>query len=102
MPRGWTLTIKLRRDDPDIRLLVTDSLLDALLAVLNRRADATIVSQTAVYYLCQQNTLGGLNSIVQNELKNMELSMLVNKNEPVLYGIVTFPRFSGHRVRLQV
>jgi len=88
LPKGWTLTIKLRRDHPDIRILETPTLLDALLSVLNRRADATIASQTAVYYLCQENTLGGLKGIVQNELKNMELSILVNRQEPLLHSIV--------------
>ena len=88
LPKDWTLTIKLRRDHPGIRILETSTLLDALLAVINRRADATIASQTAVYYLSQENTLGGLKGIVQNELKNLELSMLVNKQEPVLHSIV--------------
>ncbi len=88
LPRGWTLTIKLRRDYPEIKILETDTLLDALIAVINRRADATVASQTAVYWLSQQNTLGGLKGIVQMRLKNLELSMLVKKNEPVLLSIV--------------
>ena len=88
LPKGWTLSIKLRRDHPEIKIIETPTLLDSLLAVLNRRADATIASQTAVYYLSQENTLGGLKGIVQNELKNMELSMLVSREEPILHSII--------------
>jgi len=88
LPRAWTLTLKLKKDHPDIRIIETATLLDALIAVINRRAHATIASQTAVYYLSQENTLGGLKGIVQTELKNMELCVLVNIKEPVLHGIV--------------
>jgi ABC-type amino acid transport substrate-binding protein len=68
LPKGWTLTLKLKKDHPDINIIETATLLDALIAVINRRADATIASQTAVYYLSQENTLGGLKGIVQTEL----------------------------------
>ncbi len=88
LPRGWTLNIKIRRDYPDITILETDDLLGALIAVINKRADATIASQTAEYYLSQQNTLGGLKGIVQTALKDLELSMLVDRRQPVLQGIV--------------
>lgn len=88
LPKGWTITLKLAKEHPEIRVIETDTLLDALLAVINRRVDATIASQTSVYYLSQQNTLGGIKGIVQTELKNLELSMLAGRNEPILHGII--------------
>lgn len=88
LPKGYTITMTIKQEYPQIKIFETKNILDSLLAVINGQADATIESQAIVNYIMQKNSIGGVKGIVQTKLESSELCMLINKDLPILKAIL--------------
>lgn len=88
LPKGYTLTLKVKEEFPKIKIFETKNILDSLLSVINGQADATIESQAIVNYIMQKNSIGGIKGLVQTKLDSSELCMLVRKDLPILKSII--------------
>jgi HD-GYP domain-containing protein (c-di-GMP phosphodiesterase class II)/ABC-type amino acid transport substrate-binding protein len=92
MPAGWTSTERIRNQFPDIKLVTYPNQVQALLAVEQGQADATIASDIAFHF---NRNLFGLNKLVLgpwlkelDDNKPLDLYILTQKNNPVLSGII--------------
>lgn len=88
IPSGYATINLLKSVAPDINILETRSILDAIELVLKGEADATMDSQSVVEFYLRENTLSGLRSF-SSELGSNPLRMLVNGDKPLLHSILT-------------
>ncbi|MGM0542168.1 MAG: diguanylate cyclase, partial [Pseudomonadota bacterium] len=72
---------------PDVNLLLVDSVMEGLLAVLKGRAIGYSGNLAAINYVMKQQGLDGLHIIGQSS-RRFELAVGVHKNNPVLYSIL--------------
>jgi len=88
LPKGYTLSLKIAKEYPQIKIFYTDNILGSLFAVLYGQADATIESQAIVNYTIQKNSISGIKGLVQATLDSSELAILVQKDQKTLYSII--------------
>ncbi|MDO3386369.1 transporter substrate-binding domain-containing protein [Gilvimarinus sp. SDUM040013] len=88
LPAGYSSIDIVKAKMPDIKIVETDSIQDAIEMVLSGDADATMDSQSVVEYYLRENALSGLVSFPGNLGQN-PLRMLVAGHKPVLHSIIT-------------
>ncbi len=88
IPKGYATTDIIRRERPDINIIETDSILDAIELVLEEQADATVDSQSVIEYYLREHALSGFRSFPA-DIGTHPLLMLVNGSKPILHSILT-------------
>ncbi len=88
IPAGYSTIERVKSIVPNVKIIETESILDAIELVLEEEADATIDSQSVVEFYLRENALSGLRSF-STELGKNPLRMLVNGNKPMLHSILT-------------
>jgi len=88
--KGYSAEEYFRETHPDVELVLEDSLLDTLYAVMEGRADATMDDFASLNYLMQQQVLPGLRvAFLSNDPAVAESpSMGVRKDWPILRDIL--------------
>jgi two-component system sensor histidine kinase EvgS len=85
---GYVINEILEEKYPDIRILDVDTPLDAIDAVLTKRADALIDNSAAMSYVSKQHNIKLLKSVFASELEVNNIHMGVRKDWPILRDIV--------------
>lgn len=86
-PRGHVATLSLSRDYPDLRILQTDTIDDAFLAVARGDADVVVVNIASANYFIGKLGLGNLR--VVGTLPNVfQLRYAVRRDRPELHAIL--------------
>lgn len=88
LPSGYSTIDMVKARMPDIEIVETSSLLDAIEMVLAGQADATMDSQSVIEYYLYENNLSGLKSF-PSDLGQNPLRMLVAGHKPQLHSVVT-------------
>ncbi len=88
IPKGYAQIELLQRDHPEIRILEVNSPLEAIDAVVTRRADALIENTALVSYLVKENNIQGLKPAFATHLGVNKLYMAVRKDWRLLRDIV--------------
>jgi len=88
IPKGYTIIPKLKKEYPQVKILESETLMDAVTAVLNKRADAAIEVQAVMSYLLKTNAIEGIKVISQNIVDTRPLHMIVRKDLTLLASIV--------------
>ncbi len=88
IPSGYATIDIIRAQRPDINIVETRNILDAIELVLTDQVDATMDSQSVVEHYIQENALSGLQSFPSGFGHN-PLRMLVTSNKPLLGAILT-------------
>ncbi|WP_052706229.1 response regulator [Vibrio galatheae] len=88
IPQGYATADIISQKRPEINLIRTNSILEAIELVLEGRADATIDSQSVIEYYLKERALSGFRSF-SSEMGTQPLLMLVNGSKPILHSILT-------------
>ncbi|SBS28699.1 Signal transduction histidine-protein kinase BarA [Marinomonas aquimarina] len=88
IPSGYSTIGIIQETMPEVNIVETSSIIEAIEQVLAGQVDATIDSQSVVEYYLRENALSGLRSF-PSELGSSPLRMLVNGDRPMLHKILT-------------
>lgn len=88
IPTGYATIDLVKSRMPEIDIVESESILDAIEMVLAGEAEATMDSQSVVEYYLQENALSGFYSFPSNLGQN-PLRMLVTGQKPILHSILT-------------
>ena len=88
MPKGYATIKVLRAYSPNITILETESIFDAIKAVLTSEADALIEGQSVISYILDQNMMNGLKGIPQTLFDPSSIFFLTAKEQPHLHAII--------------
>lgn len=88
IPAGYATIEKVKKIEPEIDIVETDSIVDAIELVLTGEVDATMDSQSVINYYLRENALSGFGSIPSRFGSN-PLRMLVTNEKPILHEIIT-------------
>ncbi|WP_440905454.1 response regulator [Catenovulum sp. SX2] len=87
LPAGYVMIDILKKQHPQIAIVETDSIVDAIEGVLAGRYDATIDSQSVIEFYVRENALSGLRAF-PSEIESNSLHMLVTNKKPLLHSII--------------
>lgn len=88
IPKGYATIERLKAIHKDITILETDSILEAVQAVMSSKADALIEGQAVISYILQQNMITGLKGFPQTAFDPSYIYFLTAKKSPLLASII--------------
>ncbi len=88
IPKGYATIATLRKTNPAINIIETDSILTAIEMVLAGDVDATMDAHSVVEFYISEHVFSGLRSF-PSKLSPNQLRMLVNNDKPLLHSILT-------------
>ncbi|OQX58733.1 MAG: hypothetical protein B5M52_04845 [Helicobacteraceae bacterium 4484_230] len=88
IPKGYATIERIKHFDPSIKILETDSVIEAIKAVLGSKADALIEGQSVIEYALDQNMISGIKGIPQTHFKPSSIFFYISKNNDMLYTIM--------------
>ncbi|MCG7995219.1 MAG: transporter substrate-binding domain-containing protein [Candidatus Thiodiazotropha taylori] len=89
VPQGYTSTIHIRNNFPEISILETDTLDGAIYAVLEGRADAIVDSYAVINHKLKEHFITNINPFKPLPgFKHNALHMAVHKDKPELHSIL--------------
>jgi len=88
MPKGYVITKKVERDYPDINIVYTHSLEEALLLVVTNKVDATIEGLAVASYYLNYRGFDNLQIAGNTDEYNIELNMSVKKGNDTLLSVL--------------
>ena len=88
IPKGYATIERIKHFNPNIKILETDSVIEAIKAILSSKADALIEGQSVIEYALEQNMISGLKGIPQTSFKPSSIFFYITKNNIVLYEII--------------
>lgn len=89
IPKGYTIIETIKSRFPQIKVMEVPTLLDAITAVLEGKADATSEVQAVMSYILKTNAITGLEGHAQKDIKPRPLYMIVRKDKPLLASIIS-------------
>lgn len=88
IPTGYSIIYTLKKQFPGIKILEVPTIYDAITAVLNKTADATMEVQAVMDYLVKTNSIHGLKTVMQKVINPRSLHMLVRDDYTILSQII--------------
>ena len=88
IPKGYATISKLKELHKNTIILETDTVLEAIQAVMSSQADALIEGQAVISYIMQENMITGLKGIPQTAFDPSFVYFLMAKSEPLLLEII--------------
>ncbi|MGB5964137.1 MAG: transporter substrate-binding domain-containing protein [Sulfurimonadaceae bacterium] len=88
IPKGYATIGRLKTLHKDITIIETNTILEAIQAVMSSKADALIEGQAVISYVLQQNMITGLKGIPQTAFDPSYIYFLTAKESPVLSKII--------------
>jgi len=88
IPKGYASIERLKALHQNITILETDSILEAIRAVMSSEADAILEGQAVISYILQQNMITGLKGIPQTAFDPSYIYFLTSKKHPLLSSII--------------
>ena len=88
IPKGYATIGRLKARHKNITILETKTILEAIQAVMNSKADALIEGQAVISYILQENMITGLKGVPQTAFDPSYIYFLIAKDKPVLLEII--------------
>lgn len=88
IPKGYATIERLKSLHKNITIIETNSILEAIQAVMSSKADALIEGQAVISYILNQNMITGLKGVPQTAFDPSYIYFLIAKNEPILHRII--------------
>ena len=88
IPKGYATIGRLKDLHKNIIIMETETILDAIQAVMNSKADALIEGQAVISYIMQENMITGLKGVPQTAFDPSYIYFLIAKDKPVLLEII--------------
>ena len=88
IPKGYATIDHLKSLHKNITIIETNSILEAIQAVMSSKADALIEGQAVISYTLNQNMITGLKGIPQTAFNPSYIYFLISKDEPTLHQII--------------
>ena len=101
IPKGYATIGRLKDLHKNISILETETILDAIQAVMNSKADALIEGQAVISYILQENMITGLKGVPQIAFNPSYIYFLIAKDKPVLLEIIqkTLKNLSSEEIK---
>lgn len=88
IPKGYATIERLKSLNKHITIIETNTILEAIQAVMSSKADAMIEGQAVVSYILNQNMMTGIKGVPQTAFDPSYVYFLISKNEPILHQII--------------
>lgn len=88
IPKGYATIGRLKDLHKNITIIETATILEAIQAVMNSKADALIEGQAVISYILQENMITGLKGVPQTTFDPSFIYFLIAKDKPVLLDII--------------
>jgi len=88
IPKGYATIGRLKALHKNVTILETKTILEAIQAVMNSKADALIEGQAVISYIMQENMITGLKGVPQTAFDPSYIYFLIAKDKPVLLEII--------------